>query len=176
MALDPWISFAFSGSDSTRHAAVPVPVGARLQSARARVSLLLPFAPMAGTEDDEARAILPYGGVPRFSAPALLALRALAAILCLLFTAQLARTIQIDGSPFRSALLTPWMVTTLIDFYLVMLPLLLLVLVRHRASPVTGALACLFLCCLGTSATWAYLFFVFGTLRAGDPITRLLNC
>ena len=131
---------------------------------------------MAGTEDDEARAILPYGGVPRFSAPALLALRAMAALLSLLFTAQLARTIQIDGSPFRSALLTPWMVTTLIDFYLVLLPLLLLVLVRHRASPVAGALVCLFLCCLGTSATWAYLFFVFGSLRAGDPITRLLNC
>ena len=175
MALDPWISF-----DDSVAAAAPAPRwqwGHDYNQQHAPCSPpLLPFAPMAGTEDDEARAILPYGGVPRFSAPALLALRALAAFLCLLFTAQLARTIQIDGSPFRSALLTPWMVTTLIDFYLVMLPLLLLVLVRHRASPVTGALACLFLCCLGTSATWAYLFFVFGTLRAGDPITRLLNC
>ena len=111
----------------------------------------------------------------RFTHRSLLCLRATSFALFLGFTALLAHTCATDGSPFRSALLTPWMVTTLWDFYLVLLPLLLLVLLRNRASLAQGACACVFLCCLGSSATWLYLFSVFLGLRAGDPVTRLFN-
>jgi hypothetical protein len=132
--------------------------------------------PKMGDAEEEGRSILAPAATPRFTATTLLALRTLSVIICIFFTSQLVYTIQTDGSPFRSSLLTPWMVTTLYDFYLVLLPLLFLVLVRHRGNVLVGAAACVFLCCLGTSATWGYLFFVFSSLRPGDPITRLLNC
>ena len=128
---------------------------------------------MSSTEEDERGPLSPPSGGPRFTARALLCLRALALICFLFFTAQLAYTCATDGSPFRSSLLTPWMVTTLWDFYLIALPMLLTVLWRHRASPLTGFGLVLFICCLGSSATWLYLLLVFLSLRAGDPVARL---
>ncbi len=129
-----------------------------------------------GDSVEEERSILTAGGVPRFTALSLLILRVASFVIACFFTGQLIHTINVDGSPFRASLLTPWMVTTLYDFYLVMLPLLLLIMLRHRARPLLGVLACLFLCSLGTTATWLYLFAVFYGLRVGDPVTRLLNC
>ena len=113
--------------------------------------------------------------LPRFTPAALLALRALSLCCCLLFTAILAYTCATDGSPFRSALLTPWMSTTLVDYYLTQAPLLLLVALRHRRSPATAALTALYLCCLGSSAVWSYLLLVLLRLRAGDSVARLLS-
>jgi hypothetical protein len=132
------------------------------------------FTTRMGDETEDA--VLAAGTPPRFTAQSLFALRCASLAFALFFTIQLVRTIQLDGSPFRASLLTPWMVTTLYDFYLVLLPLLLLVLLRHRASPLVGAGLCVFLCCFGSSATWLYLFWVFKSLRVGDPVTRLLNC
>lgn len=43
-------------------------------------------------------------------------------------------TIQKDGSPFRSELLTPWMNTTLVDFYLVMSVVWGWICVRERTT------------------------------------------
>jgi len=47
-------------------------------------------------------------------------LQVISACLSLTFAAILIYTIQTDGSPFRSSLLTPWMNATLVDFYFVM--------------------------------------------------------
>ena len=128
-------------------------------------------------EDERVSLSAPASGAPtlRISARALLGLRIASACLFLFFTILLTYTCLTDGSPFRSSLLTPWMVTTLWDFYLVLLPLLLLILVRHRAEPLMGAFIVIFLCCLGSSATWGYIFTVLCYVRAGDPVARLLN-
>ena len=113
--------------------------------------------------------------LPRFTAAWLAALRGACLLFCLLFTAILVYTCATDGSPFRSSLLTPWMNTTLVDYYLTLLPLLLLVALRHRRSPATAAVTALYLCCLGSSAVWSYLLLVFMRLRAGDSVARLLT-
>lgn len=130
--------------------------------------------PRAKMLDEETHTLSPTA-TPRFTARALLILRVASLALSIFFTWMLADTIARDGSPFRSSLLTPWMVTTLWDFYLILTPLLLLILFRHRASPVVGVASVIFLCCLGSAATWLYCFFVFLGLRAGDPVARLLN-
>ncbi|KAJ6730665.1 hypothetical protein OIU85_021459 [Salix viminalis] len=45
-------------------------------------------------------------------------LRALFLVLGCLMVATLTYTIYVDGSPFRRDLLTPWMIATLVDFYI----------------------------------------------------------
>ena len=110
---------------------------------------------------------------PRFSSQGLTLLRAISAILFLFFTSLLIYTCATDGSPFRSSLLTPWMVTTLFDFYLVALPFYGFVCWRHRRSPGTASLVVISCVCLGSSSTWLYLLLLFCGLRAGDPVVRL---
>ena len=93
------------------------------------------MAPDAPSEERSALRPSDDTALPRFTAFSLLLLRSFSAFFFLLFSIILTYTCATDGSPFRSSLLTPWMSTTLVDFYLVLLPLLLLVCLRHRRSP-----------------------------------------
>ncbi len=111
----------------------------------------------------------------RFTAGGLLALRVLSAALFIFFTALLIYTCATDGSPFRSSLLTPWMVTTLFDYYISLLPSILLAVYRERRTPFLAALLAVYFCCLGSSALWSYLLFVCLRLRPGDAVTKILN-
>ena len=112
---------------------------------------------------------------PKFTSTSLLALRLLAAICFLFFTILLTYTCLTDGHPFRSSLLTPWMVTTLWDYYLTQLPFLLLCCYRERRSPAWAALTSLYFVCLGSSAVWSYVLLVLLRMRPTDPISTLLN-
>ena len=136
---------------------------------------------------------------PHFSALWLSILRTVSCALACFFFCVLAYTCWVHGSPFRSELLIPWMVTTLIDYYLTLLPVcvpplklppknflhtsnspssphsLLLVAYRHRSSPIVAACVCLYMCCLGSFAVWSYICLVFCLLRPGDAVSRLLG-
>lgn len=57
---------------------------------------------------------------PGMSAGFIRGLQVTSAAISAMFACLLVYTIQTDGSPFRSSLLTPWMNTTLVDFYCVM--------------------------------------------------------
>ena len=68
---------------------------------------------------------------PGLTAGQLLAARALSLCLSVAFAALLIYTIAVDGSPFRASLLTPWMSTTLVDYYLSCAPLYAVVFLRE---------------------------------------------
>ena len=130
--------------------------------------------------DDNENMTLREGSSPaaapgRFTAGGLLCLRVLAVSLFLFFTALLIYTCATDGSPFRSSLLTPWMVTTLFDYYISLLPSIGLAVYRERRTPLLAGLLAIYVCCLGSSALWSYLLFVSLRLRPGDPVTKILN-
>lgn len=91
------------------------------------------------------------------------------------FFALLTWTIEVHGHPFKSSLLTPWMNTTLVDFYLNLLPILLWIGWRHRTQPLIATAVCLYLCCLGSGATWSYIWVLAMRLRAGDAISKLFT-
>jgi hypothetical protein len=71
-------------------------------------------------------------------------------------------------------LLTPWMNTTLVDFYLNVLLLCCWVFARER-SAAAALLWCIFLAGLGSFASWAYVTVVLLRLRPGDPVTKILT-
>jgi hypothetical protein len=65
------------------------------------------------------------------------------------------------------------MKTTLVDFYLNVLLICAWIWVRER-SKVAAIGWCLFLVCLGSFATWAYVFWLTLSLRQGDSLAKLL--
>ena len=111
---------------------------------------------------------------PRFTASVLWGARAVAGLLSLSFFILLCWTIQVHGHPFKSELLTPWMNTTLVDYYLTLAPVCIWGCIRERGSAFRAFLLCLFLCCLGSFAVWAYIFFVLQRLKPGDQVHKLL--
>ena len=101
------------------------------------------------------------------------ALRIGALVLSLAFAALLIYTISVDGSPFRASLLTPWMTTTLIDYYMTALPFYIWIYLRSRTY--TTALLSIVACvCLGSVAVWLYVFVALWHWRAGQPVAVLL--
>lgn len=113
---------------------------------------------------------------PRFTPTSLFVSKTLSGILSIAFFVILLVTIQTDGSPFRSELLIPWMKTTLVDYYLTLLPTLAWACFRERASVVRQVLVSLFLCCLGSFAVWAYIFTILSArIKAGDPVSKLIS-
>ena len=116
---------------------------------------------------------------PTCSASALLLGRAAAAVLSLSFSILLVYTIATDGSPFRSSLLTPWMTTTLVDYYLSLLPFYFVVFARERyGSGASAAVAALWVCfCagLGACAVWAYICVVLLRARPGVSVAALIT-
>ena len=110
---------------------------------------------------------------PVMSASFVRALQLGSAAISLAFAALLIYTIQTDGSPFRSSLLTPWMVTTIFDFYFVMSVVWGWICIRERSLGVKLFwIVALF--CLGTVSTWFYVWTIAIRLRPGDPLSKLV--
>lgn len=68
----------------------------------------------------------------------------------------IAYTLATDGSPFRTELLTPWMVATLFDFYGLVL-LLAMIIFAVEANPWVAASWTIAVCCLGSPAAWTWV-------------------
>ncbi|TVU07985.1 hypothetical protein EJB05_41367 [Eragrostis curvula] len=107
----------------------------------------------------------------------LVVLRAVFAALGTLMVGTLVYTCATDGSPFRPELLTPWMVATLIDFYVNVIAISAWVIYKE-ANWISSAIWVVLLVCFGSAATCAYivkkLFEVTPTGPSQDPLDLLL--
>lgn len=113
---------------------------------------------------------------PRFTPTTLLVSKVASGVLSISFFIILCITIQTDGSPFRSELLIPWMKTTLVDYYLTLLPTLIWACFRERASIPRQIFVSLFLCCLGSFAVWLYIYIILATrIKSGDLVSKLVS-
>lgn len=111
-----------------------------------------------------------------FTSGALIFLRTLSLSLSLAFAVILFFTIEYEGSPFYySLLLQKWMRTTLIDYYLTLLPLCAIAAWRERSQPLYAILTVLYLCSLGSTAVWSYLYLIFYKLKPGDAVSKILE-
>ena len=119
---------------------------------------------------------------PGLTAGQLLAARALSLSLSLAFAALLIYTIAVDGSPFRQSLLTPWMSTTLVDYYLSCAPLYAVVWLREArgggGGGGGGALAptlwVVALAGLGACSVWFYVFVALMRARPGTTLAQFI--
>lgn len=102
--------------------------------------------------------------------------RAVFAALGVLMVATLVYTSATDGSPFRPELLTPWMVATLIDFYVNVIAISAWV-IHKEANWISSAVWVILLCCFGSAVTCAYivkkLFEVTSAGSSQDPLDLL---
>ena len=111
------------------------------------------------------------------SAATLQLLRYASAALAALFAVVLIATTAADGSPFRAALLTPWMNATLVDFYLNAAVICVWVWLREapRLGRPAAALLIVYLCCLGSFATWSYIaHLLWARTRPGDSVAKIV--
>ncbi|XP_030952120.1 uncharacterized protein LOC115975476 [Quercus lobata] len=83
-------------------------------------------------------------------------LRSVFAVLGCLMLATLIYTISIDDLPFRKDLLTPWMVATLVDFYINVVPLAAWILYKEPKW-ITAIPWIILLVCFGSITTCAYI-------------------
>ncbi|PNT48151.1 hypothetical protein POPTR_002G062600v4 [Populus trichocarpa] len=94
-------------------------------------------------------------------------------ILGLLMLGTLIYTLITDGSPFRKELLTPWMVATLIDFYINVVALSVWVAYKE-SSWISAFLWILLLICFGSITTCAYIVKQLLQLTSQDPVYLIL--
>ncbi|XP_060672961.1 uncharacterized protein LOC132803655 isoform X2 [Ziziphus jujuba] len=94
-------------------------------------------------------------------------------VLGCLMSGTLVYTILTDGSPFRKELLTPWMIATLIDFYINVIALS--VWVAHTSSTFVAAIFWIvLLICFGSIATCIYIVQQLFHLTTQDPVYLVL--
>ncbi|XP_044510643.1 uncharacterized protein LOC123229117 isoform X2 [Mangifera indica] len=96
-------------------------------------------------------------------------LKTLFFMLCCLMIVTLGYTISIAGLPFRKDLLTPWMVATLVDYYINVVPLAAWVSYRE-SSWISGIIWIILLVCLGSITTCAYIFIQFFKLSPEESL------
>ncbi|KAK1259839.1 hypothetical protein QJS04_geneDACA021427 [Acorus gramineus] len=84
-------------------------------------------------------------------------------------SATLIYTICTDGSPFRRELLTPWMVATLVDFYINVFAIAVWVAYKEQTW-ITALLWIVMLVCLGSITTCAYIVVQLFHLSSNDPV------
>ena len=103
--------------------------------------------------------------------------RIFAAFASIGFAGLLVYTIVTDGSPFRLSLLTPWMSTTLVDYYLSLLPLYIVIYNRESriAGTAVGILWVIICASLGACAIWAYVFYLLLRVRPGTPLSIIIT-
>ncbi|CAJ1976877.1 unnamed protein product [Sphenostylis stenocarpa] len=95
------------------------------------------------------------------------ALRTLFTVLGLLMLATLLYTLFTDGLPFRRELLTPWMVATLIDFYINVVALGIWVTYKE-SNLISSLLWIVLLVCLGSITTSTYIVVQFLKLSSQE--------
>ncbi|KMZ70149.1 hypothetical protein ZOSMA_1G01220 [Zostera marina] len=82
-------------------------------------------------------------------------------------------TIITDGSPFRSEIFTPWLVATVIDFYINVIAIS--VWVAHKEYSVIGAIIWIvLLICLGSVTTCTYVVLQLCNISSRDPAQYLM--
>jgi len=121
--------------------------------------------------------IISGGGGGGISSSSLQLARWAATALAVVFAVVLTATIAIDGSPFRSALLTPWMNATLVDYYFTALVACVWVWLREapRLGRPAAALLIVYFCCLGSFAIWSYVaHLLWARTRAGDSLQKIV--
>ncbi|CAK7346719.1 unnamed protein product [Dovyalis caffra] len=94
-------------------------------------------------------------------------------VLGFLMLGTLIYTLITDGSPFRKELFTPWMVATLIDFYINVVALSVWVAYKE-SSWISGFLWILLLICFGSITTCAYIVKQLLHLTSQDPVYLIL--
>ncbi|KAI9395186.1 hypothetical protein POPTR_005G198600v4 [Populus trichocarpa] len=94
-------------------------------------------------------------------------------VLGFLMLGTLIYTLLTDGSPFRKELLTPWVVATLIDFYINVVALSVWVAYKE-SSLISGFLWILLLICFGSMTTCAYVVKQLVQLTSQDPVYLIL--
>ncbi|XP_015694366.1 uncharacterized protein LOC102705259 isoform X2 [Oryza brachyantha] len=96
------------------------------------------------------------------------------AALGVLMVGTLVYTTVTDGSPFRPELLTPWMVATLIDFYVNVIAILTWV-VYKEVNWINSIFWVVLLFCFGGSATCAYLVVKLSEIKPSGPFQDPLD-
>ncbi|XP_076901503.1 uncharacterized protein LOC143555922 isoform X2 [Bidens hawaiensis] len=99
--------------------------------------------------------------------------RVIFAVLGCLMLGTLLYTLIVDGSPFRSELYTPWVVATLIDFYINVVAISVWVAYKE-SSWINAFLWILFLICFGSITTCAYIVRQLFYLSSDQPIYLIL--
>ncbi|KAI3919909.1 hypothetical protein MKW98_001165 [Papaver atlanticum] len=104
-------------------------------------------------------------------------LRSLFCVLGCLMTATLIYTIVTDGLPFRKELLIPWMTTTLIDFYIIVVAIAAWIAYKE-SNLISAVVWIILLVCLGSITTCAYvvvqLFKLSSQEASQDPMYYVL--
>ncbi|XP_077253140.1 uncharacterized protein LOC143892418 isoform X2 [Tasmannia lanceolata] len=101
------------------------------------------------------------------------ALRILFGVLGCLMLGTLIYTLLTDGSPFREELLTPWMVETLVDFYVNVVAISAWVVYKEPTG--IGALFWIvLLICFGSITTCSYIVMQLFHLSSQDPYCLVL--
>ncbi|KAI7744139.1 hypothetical protein M8C21_010927, partial [Ambrosia artemisiifolia] len=99
--------------------------------------------------------------------------RLIFALLACFMLGTLLYTLIVDGSPFRSQLYTPWVVATLIDFYINVVALSVWVAYKE-SSWMHAFLWILFLICFGSITTCLYIVRQLFYLSSDQPIFLIL--
>ncbi|XP_011622522.1 uncharacterized protein LOC18431992 isoform X1 [Amborella trichopoda] len=94
-------------------------------------------------------------------------------ILGLIMLGALIYTIITDGTPFRKALFTPWMVTTLVDFYVNVAAISAWVIYKE-ASWFSSLILIILLICFGSITTCTYIVVQLFKLSSDDPLYLVL--
>ncbi|KAJ6920319.1 hypothetical protein NC651_014042 [Populus alba x Populus x berolinensis] len=104
-------------------------------------------------------------------------LRALFLVMGCLMVGTLVYTIYVDGFPFRRDLLTPWMIATLVDFYINVIAVAAWICYKE-SNFITATIWILLLICFGSITTSVYIFIQFLKLSPEeslqDPVYRVL--
>ncbi|KAK9080536.1 hypothetical protein SSX86_000294 [Deinandra increscens subsp. villosa] len=99
--------------------------------------------------------------------------RVIFVVLGCLMLGTLLYTLIVDGSPFRSELYTPWVVATLIDFYINVVALSVWIAYKE-SSWMNAFLWILFLVCFGSITTCVYILRQLFYLSSDKPVFLIL--
>lgn len=105
--------------------------------------------------------------------PSVVTARVIFGVLGCLMLGTLIYTLIVDGSPFRAELYTPWVVATLIDFYINVVALSVWVAYKESRWMITF-LWILFLVCFGSITTCVYIVRQLFYLSPDQPIFLVL--
>ncbi|KAJ6930981.1 Phospho-N-acetylmuramoyl-pentapeptide-transferase [Populus alba x Populus x berolinensis] len=136
----------------------------------------LKLSPEESLQDPVHRVLLRHeskGVEQKMKQSAVMSARIAFSVLGFLMLGTLIFTLLTDGSPFRKELLTPWMVATLIDFYINVVALSVWVAYKE-SSLISGFLWILLLICFGSITTCAYIVKQLVQLTSQDPVYLIL--
>ncbi|KAJ6920320.1 hypothetical protein NC651_014042 [Populus alba x Populus x berolinensis] len=136
----------------------------------------LKLSPEESLQDPVYRVLLRHeskGVEQKMKQSAVMSARIAFSVLGFLMLGTLIYTLLTDGSPFRKELLTPWMVATLIDFYINVVALSVWVAYKE-SSLISGFLWILLLICFGSITTCAYVVKQLVQLTSQDPVHLIL--